>query len=352
MKIEKIDKNFKKAELGRTDAAEYNIPCKGFDLYGVFYDEKLQKFMRMDGAVAAQVNEGVEILSANTSGGRLRFSTDSPFIGISVGYNSFCQMSHMPLTGSCGFVLLEKVGKTYKNVATFRPSCEDLNGYTGSVETGGNERREYILFFPLYNEVSSLKILLAPEAKLYEAEKYRDIPPILYYGASIDQGGCASRPDASYTAIISKWNDVDFINLGFSGNCFGEINMAEYLANIDCSLFFMAYDGNAPTVEFLEKTHYPFYEAYRRKQKDVPIVFMSVPCFEKYPKAKENREVLRQTYLKARANGDEKVYFIDGETLFGEEDRELCTVEGIHPNDLGFYRMAKKINELFCQLGF
>ena len=82
------------------------------------------------------------------------------------------------------------------------------------------------------------------------------------------------------------------------------------------------------------------------------IVFMSVPCFEKYPKAKENREVLRQTYLKARANGDEKVYFIDGETLFGEEDRELCTVEGIHPNDLGFYRMAKKINELFCQLGF
>lgn len=211
---------------------------------------------------------------------------------------------------------------------------------------------EYILFFPLYNSVSELKIFLDDTAKLLKPEKYRDVPPILYYGASIDQGGCASRPDCSYTAMLSKWNNTDFINLGFSGNCKGEPLMAEYLTGIDCSLFFMAYDGNAPTPEYLEETHFPFYQIYRRVKRDVPIVFMSVPCFDNYENTIARREVLRSSYLKARNLGDDKIYFIDGETLFGDSDREICTVEGIHPNDLGFYRIAKEIEKLYKKILF
>jgi hypothetical protein len=49
------------------------------------------------------------------------------------------------------------------------------------------------------------------------------------------------------------------------------------------------------------------------------------------------------TYQNALKAGDENVYFIDGEVFFGEYDRELCTVDRIHPNDLGFYRMAQVI---------
>ena len=347
MNIEKIDPYFKKEREWETAGKRRcRIPCEGFDLYGVFYDEKRRQFMRMDGDAAERVSEGVGYLAANTSGGRLRFATDSSVIGISVRYPSLCEMSHMPLTGSCGFALLEKKGRAYRTVSVFRPDPDEKNGYTGEVVTGGG-RREYVLFFPLYNGVSELDIYLDPSAVLYGPEKYRSTAPILYYGASIDQGGCASRPDSSYPAILSKWNDIDFINLGFSGNCRGEPLMAEYLTGIDCSMLFMAYDGNAPTAEYLEKTHFPFYEKYRGAKKDVPIVFMSVPCFENFPEAAARREVLMKSYLKARAGGDERVYFIDGETLFGEDDREICTVEGIHPNDLGFYRMAEAIRRIF-----
>ncbi|MBQ5810816.1 MAG: hypothetical protein IIW23_04465 [Clostridia bacterium] len=352
MKIEKIDANFKKVEFSPSQPADcYTIPCVGFDLYGVYYDENLKKFTRMDYNVAQKVNDGVRALSTNTSGGRLRFSTDSAFIGISVAYPWLAQMSHMPLTGSSGFALLEKVGETYKTVSLFRPASEEAKGYTGKVDFGERKKREFLLFFPLYNDVSELKIYLEPSAEIYEPEKYRDIPPILYYGASIDQGGCASRPDSSYTAILSKWNNIDFINLGFSGSCLGEPLMAEYLTGIDCSLFFMAYDGNAPSIEYLEKTHYPFYEAYRRAKKDVPIVFMSVPCFENYPNARQSRDLIKESYEKARRSGDRNVYFLDGEALFGEKDREICTVEGIHPNDLGFYRIAEAIKDLFDKIG-
>ncbi len=352
MKIENIDPHFKQEDLCSKDGKiGYTIPCEKFDLYGVFYDEALQKFVRMDHNVAQQVSARFNHLSTHTSGGRLRFSTDSSVIGISVTYSSLDQMSHMPLTGSCGFTLAEKVDNTYKTITVFRPGSKDEYGYSGEVRIANKGIHEYVLFFPLYNGVSSLKIYLDSSATLCEPEKYRDIAPILYYGASIDQGGCASRPDCSYPAMISKWNDIDFINLGFSGNCKGEPLVAEYLAGIDCSLFFMAYDGNAPSVEYLEQTHFPFYEIYRRAQKDVPIVFMSVPCFDNFPDAEKRREVLRNSYMKACENGDENVYFIDGETLFGEDDRDFCTVDCLHPNDLGFYRIAKVIHKLYQQLG-
>lgn len=351
-KIEKIDTNFKQEEINEAnDKACYTIPCERFDLYGVSFDENLKQFVRMDYDVAKDVSNGVAVLSKHTSGGRIRFSTDSSTIGISVKYPSLGKISHMPLTGSCGFALVEKVGDTYKTVSVFRPNADNSNGFSGEAYIKTEGKHEYILFFPLYNAVSELKIFLDPTATLYEPEKYRDIAPILYYGASIDQGGCASRPDCSYTAMLSKWNNIDFINLGFSGNCKGELLMAEYLTGIDCSLFFMAYDGNAPTVKFLEETHFPFYQAYRKVRKDVPIVFMSVPCFDNFSNAKERRDVLYQSYVKAKELGDDNVYFIDGENIFGEKDREICTVEGIHPNDLGFYRIAKTIEDMYKKIG-
>ena len=65
--------------------------------------------------------------------------------------------------------------------------------------------------------------------------------------------------------------------------------------------------------------------------------------------AKELITVSRQasentvTYENAIARGDENVFFLDGETLFGNEDADLCTVDACHPNDLGHYRMAMGI---------
>lgn len=350
MELEKIDPNFLKRECDQlADKACYCIPCEKFDLYGVSYDEDLHQFIRMNHDVAREVSDKVGYLATQTSGGRLRFSTDSSVIGISVKYPLLHPMSNMALTGSCGFALLEKIGDIYKTVAMFRPQPDEKNGYTGEVAIKTQGIHEYILFFPLYNAVSELNIYLDASASIYEPEKYRDIAPILYYGASIDQGACASRPDCSYPAILSKWNNTDYINLGFSGNCKGEPLMAEYLSGIDCSLFFIAYDGNV-SVEHLKRTHFQFYETYRRVRKSVPIIFMSVPCFDNYPDTEERRTILRQSFIKARQQGDENVYFIDGETLFGAEDREICTVEGIHPNDLGFYRIAKVIHKLYQEI--
>ena len=60
--------------------------------------------------------------------------------------------------------------------------------------------------------------------------------------------------------------------------------------------------------------------------------------------SRERRQIVRETVLKCREKGYQ-VEFLDGAKLFGEESRECCTVDGIHPNDLGFYRIAQRVFE-------
>ena len=198
------------------------------------------------------------------------------------------------------------------------------------------------MYFPLYNAVNSLEIGLDEQASVCEGKRYREIKPIVYYGSSITQGGCASRPDNCYQALISKWNNIDYINLGFSGCARGEEAIADYLPTIESSLFVCDYDYNANTPEDLEKTHYRLYERYRAVRPDTPILFISRPNFKGTEEDKLREGVVCGTYERAKAQGDNNVYFLAGKTLFGP-DRENCTVDGCHPNDLGFYRMAKKI---------
>ena len=64
----------------------------------------------------------------------------------------------------------------------------------------------------------------------------------------------------------------------------------------------------------------------------------------------ERREVIKKTYQNAIVNGDKYIAFLDGELLWGEVDRDSCTVDGCHPNDLGFYRMAETIYPVLKEL--
>ena len=58
------------------------------------------------------------------------------------------------------------------------------------------------------------------------------------------------------------------------------------------------------------------------------------------------KRIIIDTYDRARAEGDRNVYFINGDTLFDGAFRDDCTVDGTHPNDLGFFRMASVIGDL------
>ena len=120
--------------------------------------------------------------------------------------------------------------------------------------------------------------------------------------------------------------------------------MADYLAGLKMSALVCDYDCNAPSREYLQATHLPLYRAIRKAQPETPVLFLSSPLIlRKLEEFSPRREVIKATYETALAEGDKNVFFIDGAELFAGDDWDSCTVDGAHPNDLGFYRMALRI---------
>lgn len=337
-----------------------------FEIKGVTYNHELGQFERMPEEIAKTVSEGVTILNRNTSGGRLRFTTNSPYIVLKVEYDSYGLMDHMPSTGSSSFDLyLDEDGKSWF-YSTFRRDVWAKEGFEsivylpnyvrGEQKWSRNPKAEYsvTINFPLYNMVNKLYIGLQEGCSITAPMPYREEKKVVYYGSSITQGGCASRPGNSYQAMISRRFNWDYLNLGFSGNAKGEQTMIDYIAGLDMSVLVMDYDHNAPTVEHLRNTHEHMFREIRKAHPELPIVLVSKPDFKHIDgmddAAYERKEIIRTTYNNAIAAGDKKVYFLDGETLFEGADLDSCTVDGCHPNDLGFFRMAQKIGGLLGEI--
>lgn len=203
------------------------------------------------------------------------------------------------------------------------------------------DEEEVTLFFPRNEVVANIEIEIDDDATISAPTPYK-YGPILYYGSSITEGGCCQRVTNAYNALISSWLDVDYYNFGFSGSALAELEMAELINRIPMSVFVMDYDHNAPNVEHLEKTHESFFKAVRNANPDMPIVIMSAPIFTRSADWDKRAEVVEQTYKNAVASGDQNVWFVDGRTYFGEI-AELCSCDCVHPNDLGFYNMAKTV---------
>lgn len=335
--ISKIDKNFKvNTNINKEDIKFYDARVAPFRVYGVFYEDG--KFRRMPEEVAKTVTTGVLYLHANTAGGRVRFKTNSQYVAINTKMTCITHMDHFPLCGSAGFDLY--ADGVYKK--TFRPPYDIMDGYESIIEFDSAKMREITINFPLYSDVCELCIGLARDAEIHAPTPYRVEKPIVYYGSSVTQGGCASRPGMAYQALISREIDTDFINLGFSGNARAEDEMCNYIKTLDMSAFVMDYDYNSPSVEHLESTHEKMFLAIREAQPNLPIVLLSAPIAVLDETYKARREIIRRTYTSALARGDKNVYFIDGPTLMS-----ICgtegTVDSVHPTDLGFFSMAKAI---------
>lgn len=355
MDISKLDRNFQTNLQLPGEVVFYDSRQPPFTGYGLYGYRSGPVFRRMPQDKADAVSPGVGQLCRHTAGGRVRFRTSSEYLVLRAILADCAWMGHMAFLGSCGFaVYVEQDGVPvfYKSVIP-AAVCDagTRNRMEGVISFPDRRPRDITVYFPLYSGVEDLWFGLQADAPPGESSRYRYEVPVLYYGSSITQGGCASRPGNSYQGFISRRLDCDYINLGFSGNGKAEIAMAEYLAGLDASVFVMDYDHNAPDAAYLEQTHERLYRIYRSKNPEVPIIMASRPDFAGDPHSAARRSVILRTCENAWKQGDQNVYFVDGEQLFQRNDPagSDCTVDGSHPNDLGFFRMAEKIGALVEQ---
>ena len=256
MNIKDVDKNFNiETKINEKNLRFISVLEDPFDVYGTCGE----RYLRLPLKDAERVSEGVKQLAANTSGVRIRFKTDSKFVAVSVKYSDVCRIEHMSLAGTSGIDMYTREDGGYLFQTLFLPPISMEDSFESIHYFDTRQIRDITLNLPLYSSVSDIYIGLDKNALIEHGEKYKNKRPVVYYGSSITQGGCATRPGNSYPAIISRKLNLDFVNLGFSGNAKGEPAMAEYITKLDMSCFVFDYDFNAPTLDFLKNTYHTFF---------------------------------------------------------------------------------------------
>ena len=347
MDISKIDPNFSNSFVNEPDVFWRSVHKHPFSVHGVFYDSEEGMFLRMPKEVARNVSSEVYALSQRTSGGRVRFKTDSPYVAIYCEAPTFGAMPHMPITGSHGFSVYCNgvyAGKVMPSVKEVTTPHEERISFGGVVKLCADGWKDIEIYMPLYGGVCELLIGVKEGTKVDTPREYTYKKPIVMYGSSITQGGCASRPGNDYAMRLSRMLDADVLNLGFSGSGNAEPAMLDYLTGLDASAYVFDYNYYSSRPDRILPKHSEIYEALRTSDPSVPILMIDKPAYmfagDDYP---IRSRMIRDTYERAKNAGDHLVDMMDARELFGEEEPDACVVDTAHPNDLGFYRMADAI---------
>ncbi len=345
--ISSVDKNFVVPGIGNMEILFRNVSQEPFCVEGLPWAARNPMVFSRAHAdfTEKNTNSGVMILVNHTAGACVRFCSDSSVVVLRGKLACSFDMNHMPRTGSSGFDCYRKLsGQKLIFHKSYGPEAGIVEFKTLIGENKERKMYDWQINFPLYGGVEFLEIGLTPDARLAAPAAHAIAKPILFYGSSITQGGCASRPGNCYPAMLCRSLDAPQINLGFSGSAQGEDIVAQAIRHLDMSVMVYDYDHNAPSIEHLARTHERFFRIIREAQELLPVVMISRCDYDSNPElSSQRREIIRTTWQNAVKQGDKHVYFIDGETLFGSSMRDSCTVDGCHPNDLGFYRMYEHI---------
>jgi hypothetical protein len=346
------------AKLGhgddKTGIVWYDIRHLGLEGQG--WTATKAPFDRLPAKAESMVRKPVWDLSHHSAGLCVRFETDSPSIEARWTLTSTnLAMPHMAATGVSGLDLyvMTKAGWHWLAVGQPKNAPDNSVRLVGGLPAG---RRTYLLYLPLYNGVTSVELGLPAGQQLRKAEPYPagHDKPVLFYGTSITQGGCASRPGMVHTAIIGRWLRRPVINLGFSGNGRMEPELASLLAELDPAVYVLDCLPNMSAKDVTERVE-PFVLTLRKARPHTPIVLVEdrtlANAFLVPSKHKTNamhREALRSAYERLVSRGVKGLSYLPGESLLGDDGEG--TVDSSHPTDLGFMRQAQAFNAALAPL--
>ncbi|MCM1260364.1 MAG: SGNH/GDSL hydrolase family protein [Prevotella sp.] len=306
-----------------------------------------------------KVSPKVVALSKHTAGGQLHFITNSSCLVIHAKVHHMAGISGMTFVAQGGFDCY--VGKDYDSLMFYDSSrfAVGMQEYEYTLfKDLKQEERLIVLNFPLYGGVEHIEIAIDEGAYIHKPlENFSNHDKIVYYGTSITQGGCASRPGLCYTNLLSRAMKAEIINFGFSGNAFGEAVVAEMMASIEnASMFVLDYEANGGTNGKLEATLENMIQIIRMHYPNKPIVVISRIKYlfddlnpDTLGKKREKIRLFQQQLVQRLSKKDHHIYYINGAKLLGDDYHEY-TVDSIHPNDLGFKKMASHLEKEFKKI--
>lgn len=255
-------------------------------------------------------------------------------------------------TGTKGLDLYALVDGQWRHVCSAQPQ-----GKTSERKIIANMdpvEREYMLYLSLYDGVKALEIGVDEGAVLEQPAV--DSPsrekPVVMYGTSILQGGCANRPGMAHTNIIGRRLDREVINLGFSGNALLDLEIAELMASVEePGLFVLDYAPNAWDYLIDEKGE-QFFRIIRDAHPDVPVIFIEDVIFPHsiydkniHAEVTKKNNAQKRLFARLKKQGEKKIYYISADGMIGDDGE--ATVDGIHFTDLGAMRYVEHVLPVF-----
>lgn len=327
-----------------TNAQIKYYDAKGFPLLGKITDQTETRYERLSAGLKNVSRARLWQLGKNTAGLALRFRTNAKTIAAKWNLNDDAILNHMASVGVKGVDLYCLNNGKWQFVNSGKPTAK--NNVATIISNMKGEEREYMLYLPLYDGISSLEIGVDSLAMLMQPKVNSPIlqKPIVYYGTSITQGGCASRPGMAHTNILSRMLNREVINLGFSGNGQLDSEIAEMMTGYDASLFILDFMPNVDAKMIKEKAE-KFFDTLRSKSPMIPILVIENPIFPysefdlvAAQQIEANNNELRNFFKSRVRKGDKNIYLITADKIIGSDGE--ATVDGIHFTDLGFKRCA------------
>ena len=354
--IKELDSNMTPAQV-EEGLAWFDILPLGLEGQG--WTETLQPYDRLPTYAKKMVASGVWELSKHSAGLCVRFVTDATAISArwTLRFDPI-DNDHMAATGVSGLDLYARDQGRWRWIGISR-APKYPHSEAQLISNLSPKMREYMLYLPLYNGVSKVELGLPSDARLSRApDRPSDkASPICFYGNSIVQGGCVSRPGMAYPAILGRRLDRPVINLGFSGNACSEAEVADLLAELDPALYVLdalPNMGLLPSPTIVERIMH-MVTVLRRAHPIAPIVLVENIIYQHSPLQKdrfqaqqERNDALRHAFEQLLEQGVVDLHKIPDTHLLGDDFEG--TVDGTHPTDLGSMRIAEALAPLLSRL--
>ena len=326
------------------------VDASVFPLYGKCIENTSGRYERLPLAYKDISREALWNLGRNSAGLYVRFRSNSTTITARWKPTKH-HMAHMTDVGDNGLDLYILTGKDGWRFAGSGFLWKETEVRTKKlVKDMDPVMREFMLYLPLYTNLESLELGF-DEGSVFEGpavQSPKSGSPIVMYGSSILQGGCANRPGMAFTAIIGRRLDREVINLGFSGNAKLDYEIAELMAQVENpAVFVLDYVPNS-SVDRIEERGEKFFRILRDKHPSVPVVFVEDPTYphsrfdNRIRKEVETRNAAQKAlFLKLKKAGEKKLYYVSTKGMIGDDGE--ATVDGVHFTDLGMMRYTDHI---------
>ncbi len=327
-----------------------------FTVEGLGYKDRKSPFDRLPARAEGVVRDVVWNLSRDSAGVLIRFVTNTPAIRArwTITKKQLSGANMTPIAAS-GLDLYAKTGPgKWRWLGVGRPTKFPDN--TDTLISGMPKgEREYMLYLPLWNGVTSLEIGVpkgtdvAPGAPRAAGRK-----PIVFYGTSITHGASASRAGMTHVAILGRLFDREVINLGFSGNGRMEPETIKFVAELDPAVFVLDCLPNMQAKDIHERAEAGV-KAIRQAHPNTPILLVEDRLYadnflnpSRRERNETNHAAMREVYAKLQKDKVPHLWYLKGAELLSEDGED--TIDGSHPTDLGFVHQAKAFEKPLRQI--